>query len=71
MKDGKPLKGKGVRNVLGFIISRSFTKITQHPSGADSTFHPKSQGDDKPENILKLSKNGGVHRAALACKDSK
>ncbi|MDW4656044.1 bacteriocin immunity protein [Escherichia coli] len=55
MKDGKPLKGKELEMYWDSLVDH-FIEITQHPSGSDLIFYPKSQGDDKPENILKIVK---------------
>ncbi|WP_435050864.1 bacteriocin immunity protein, partial [Escherichia coli] len=55
MKDGKSLKGKELEMYWDSLVDH-FIEITQHPSGSDLIFYPKSQGDDKPENILKIVK---------------
>ncbi|HFP0111800.1 TPA: bacteriocin immunity protein, partial [Escherichia coli] len=48
-----------------------FIEITQHPSGSDLIFYPKSQGDDKPENILKIVKEWRRSQGLPLFKDSK
>ena len=33
-----------------------FEKITEHPDGSDLLCYPKKEGDDTPENIVKIVK---------------
>ena len=70
MKDGKPLKGKELEMYQDSLVDH-FIEITQHPSGSDLIFYPKSQGDDKPENILKIVKEWRRSQGLPLFKDSK
>ncbi|TGH04412.1 bacteriocin immunity protein [Escherichia coli] len=70
MKDGKPLKGKELEMYWDSLVDH-FIEITQHPSGSDLIFYPKSQGDDKPENILKIVKEWRCSQGLPLFKDSK
>ncbi|WJV93367.1 bacteriocin immunity protein [Escherichia coli] len=70
MKDGKPLKGKELEMYWDSLVDH-FIEITQHPSGSDLIFYPKSQGDDKPENILKIVKEWRRSQGLPLFKDSK
>ncbi|HDV5004215.1 bacteriocin immunity protein [Escherichia coli] len=70
MKDGKSLKGKELEMYWDSLVDH-FIEITQHPSGIDLIFYPKSQGDDKPENILKIVKEWRRSQGLPLFKDSK
>ena len=70
MKDGKSLKGKELEMYWDSLVDH-FIEITQHPSGSDLIFYPKSQGDDKPENILKIVKEWRRSQGLPLFKDSK
>ncbi len=70
MKDGKSLKGKELEMYWDSLVDH-FIEITQHSSGSDLIFYPKSQGDDKPENILKIVKEWRRSQGLPLCKDSK
>ncbi|EEU9490945.1 bacteriocin immunity protein [Escherichia coli] len=70
MKDGKSLKGKELEMYWDSLVDH-FIEITQHPSGSDLIFYPKSQGDDKPENILKIVKEWRHSQGLPLFKDSK
>ena len=70
LKDGKPLKGKELEMYWDSLVDH-FIEITQHPSGSDLIFYPKSQGDDKPENILKIFKEWRRSQGLPLFKDSK
>ena len=66
----KSLKGKKLEKYLDSLVDH-FIEITQHPSGSDLIFYPKSQGDDKPENILKIVKEWRRSQGLPLFKDSK
>ncbi len=66
----KPLKGKELEMYWDSLVDH-FIEITQHPSGSDLIFYPKSQGDDKPENILKIVKEWRRSQGLPLFKDSK
>ncbi|EHT4088321.1 bacteriocin immunity protein [Escherichia coli] len=70
MKDEKSLKGKELEMYWDSLVDH-FIEITQHPSGSDLIFYPKSQGDDKPENILKIVKEWRRSQGLPLFKDSK
>ena len=70
MKDGKSLKGKELEMYWDSLVDH-FIEITQHSSGSDLIFYPKSQGDDKPENILKIVKEWRRSQGLPLFKDSK
>ncbi|EFC5431437.1 bacteriocin immunity protein [Escherichia coli] len=70
MKDGKSLKGKELEMYWDSLVDH-FIEITQHPSGSDLIFYLKSQGDDKPENILKIVKEWRRSQGLPLFKDSK
>ena len=70
MKDGKSLKGKELEMYWDSLVDH-FIEITQHPSGSDLIFYPKCQGDDKPENILKIVKEWRRSQGLPLFKDSK
>ena len=70
MKDGKSLKGKELEMYWDSLVDH-FIEITQHPSGSDLIFDPKSQGDDKPENILKIVKEWRRSQGLPLFKNSK
>ncbi|WP_270095050.1 bacteriocin immunity protein [Escherichia coli] len=70
MKDGKSLKGKELEMYWDSLVDH-FIEITQHPSGSDLIFYSKSQGDDKPENILKIVKEWRRSQGLPLFKDSK
>lgn len=69
LKDGKPLKDKALEIYWDSLVDH-FVEITQHPSGSDLIFYPKNQGDDKPENILKIVKEWRRSQGLPLFKDS-
>ena len=70
MKDGKSLKGKELEMYWDSLVDH-FIEITQHPSGSDLIFYPSSNGDDYPENILKIVKEWRRSQGLPLFKDSK
>ncbi|MFR4487208.1 MAG: bacteriocin immunity protein [Escherichia coli] len=66
----KASKGKELEMYWDSLVDH-FIEITQHPSGSDLIFYPKSQGDDKPENILKNCQRMAAFTGVTLFKDSK
>ncbi len=68
--DGAQLKGEDLEKYWD-DLEEHLAKITQHPSMSDLIYYPENDGDDEPENILKIVKEWRSSQGLPLFKDSK
>ncbi|HCB4954550.1 bacteriocin immunity protein [Salmonella enterica] len=66
----KSLKGDELESYIISIVNH-FICVTEHPAKGDLIFYPEKQGDDEPENILRIVKEWRRSQGLPLFKDSK
>ncbi|MDU2940531.1 MAG: bacteriocin immunity protein [Enterobacteriaceae bacterium] len=66
----KYLKGNELEKYIDCLIDH-FIEITEHPAQSDLIYYPENDGDDEPENILKIVKEWRSSQGLPLFKDSK